>query len=81
MQRMWLMCRPLWDSEDFSEFFQAGVPTFLLWVGAVEPAKFAAAKQSGTVLWFVRITSELPVIRAQSREHGMIGCEPGDFSG
>ena len=41
---------PVMGSEDFSEFSQAGVPSMLLWVGAVEPAKFAASKQSGTVL-------------------------------
>jgi amidohydrolase len=36
--------------EDFSEYSLAGVPSLILWVGAVEPAKFAAAKKSGTVL-------------------------------
>lgn len=41
---------PVMGAEDFSEFSQAGVPSMLLWVGAVEPAKFAAAKQSGTLL-------------------------------
>jgi hippurate hydrolase len=34
-------------SEDFSEYGQAGIPSVLLHVGAVEPAKLAAARQSG----------------------------------
>lgn len=34
-------------SEDFSEYGLAGVPSLLLHVGAVNPAKLAAAKQSG----------------------------------
>jgi hippurate hydrolase len=41
---------PVMGFEDFSEFSIAGVPSVMLSVGAVEPAKFAAAKQSGTVL-------------------------------
>ena len=41
---------PVMGFEDFSEFTVAGVPSLLLWVGAVEPAKFATAKQSGAVL-------------------------------
>jgi metal-dependent amidase/aminoacylase/carboxypeptidase family protein len=41
---------PIMGFEDFSEYSLAGVPSLLLWVGAVEPAKFAAAKQSDTVL-------------------------------
>src|SRR5437870_2436379 len=36
--------------EDFSEYSLAGVTATMLYVGGVEPAKFAAAKQSGTVL-------------------------------
>ncbi len=36
--------------EDFSEFSLAGVPSVIFWVGGVEPAKFAAAQQSGTPL-------------------------------
>ena len=36
--------------EDFSEFSLAGVPSVLFAVGAVDPAKFAAAQQSGTPL-------------------------------
>ena len=36
--------------EDFSEFSRAGVPSALFALGAVEPAKFAAAQQSGTPL-------------------------------
>jgi amidohydrolase len=37
-------------SEDFSEFQLAGVPTLMLRVGAVEPAKFDAAMKSGASL-------------------------------
>jgi len=36
--------------EDFSEFSLAGVPSAMFYVGAVEPAKFAAAQQSGEKL-------------------------------
>jgi len=36
--------------EDFSEFSLAGVPSSMFYVGAVEPAKFAAAQQSATPL-------------------------------
>ena len=41
---------PEMASEDFSEFQRAGVPVLMLRVGAVEPAKFAAAQKSGTPL-------------------------------
>jgi hippurate hydrolase len=34
-------------AEDFSAYGLAGVPSLLLHVGAVEPAKFAAAQKSG----------------------------------
>lgn len=37
-------------SEDFSEFQLAGIPTLMLRVGAVEPAKFDAAMKAGTPL-------------------------------
>ncbi len=36
--------------EDFGEYGLAGVPSVLLHVGAVEPAKFAAAQQAGAPL-------------------------------
>jgi len=36
--------------EDFAEFNLAGIPSVDFWVGAVEPAKFAAAQQSGADL-------------------------------
>jgi metal-dependent amidase/aminoacylase/carboxypeptidase family protein len=39
--------RPITASEDFSEFARDGVPTFMMWVGATEPAKWAAAMKSG----------------------------------
>ncbi len=34
--------RPIMGSEDFSEYVAAGVPGFFLWVGAVNPQKYAA---------------------------------------
>jgi amidohydrolase len=34
-------------SEDFSEYVAAGVPGVYLWIGAVEPGKFAASKVKG----------------------------------
>ncbi len=37
-------------SEDFSQYGLAGVPSVLLHIGAVDPAKLAAARQSGTIL-------------------------------
>ena len=37
-------------SEDFSEFVNAGVPGVYLWIGAVEPAKYAASKQGEVTL-------------------------------
>jgi hypothetical protein len=37
-------------SEDFSQYGLAGVQAVLLHIGAVDPAKLAAAKQSGTPL-------------------------------
>jgi amidohydrolase len=37
-------------SEDFSQYGLAGVPSVLLHIGAVDPAKLSAAKQSGTPL-------------------------------
>jgi hippurate hydrolase len=37
-------------SEDFSQYGLAGVPSVLLHIGAVDPAKLAAAQQSGTKL-------------------------------
>lgn len=41
---------PKMVSEDFSQFGLAGVPATMFFVGAVEPAKFAEAQKSGTVL-------------------------------
>ena len=38
---------PITASEDFSEYGRDGVPLFMMWVGAIEPGKFKAAKQSG----------------------------------
>ncbi len=42
--------QPVMGGEDFSEFGRAGVPAAILWVGAVEPAKAAAAKAGGAPL-------------------------------
>jgi len=36
--------------EDFAEFNLAGIPSVDIWVGAVNPDKFAAAQKSGTSL-------------------------------
>jgi amidohydrolase len=36
--------------EDFSEYGRAGATASLFWVGGVEPATFAAAQKSGTIL-------------------------------
>jgi len=41
---------PVMGGEDFSEYGRAGVPATLIWVGAVEPKKFEAAKAAGTTL-------------------------------
>ncbi len=41
---------PKMVSEDFSDYSLAGVPSAMFFVGAVEPAKFAAAQQSGKQL-------------------------------
>jgi amidohydrolase len=41
---------PTMVAEDFSELHLAGIPSVLLSVGGVEPAKFAAAQQSGAPL-------------------------------
>jgi amidohydrolase len=38
---------PITASEDFSEYAKDGVPTFMMWVGAIEPGKYRAAKESG----------------------------------
>lgn len=41
---------PVMGGEDFSEYGRAGVPATLLWVGAVSPKKYEAAKAAGTTL-------------------------------
>jgi amidohydrolase len=41
---------PRMIAEDFSEYGRAGVPATDLWIGAVNPAKYAAAKASGEAL-------------------------------
>ena len=38
---------PMMGSEDFSEYGRAGVPATMFWIGATEPARFAAAKAKG----------------------------------
>ncbi len=42
--------RPTMGGEDFAEYGRAGVPSVLLWVGAVEPSKHQEAQKSGTAL-------------------------------
>lgn len=41
---------PVMIFEDFAEFARAGIPSADLWVGAVNPDKFAAAQKAGTPL-------------------------------
>jgi hippurate hydrolase len=38
---------PFMASDDFAEYGRAGVPSVQFWLGAIDPAKFAAAQQSG----------------------------------
>jgi metal-dependent amidase/aminoacylase/carboxypeptidase family protein len=42
--------RPNMASDDFAEYAHAGVPAVMLNLGAVNPAKFAAAQKSGETL-------------------------------
>ena len=42
--------QPVMGAEDFSEYGRAGVPSVILWVGAVERKKFEAAKAAGKTL-------------------------------
>ena len=42
--------KPRMGAEDFSEFGRAGVPAAILWVGAADPAKLAAAERAGASL-------------------------------
>lgn len=41
---------PIMASEDFSEYSRAGVPAYMMWVGAVEPGVFKSAQLSGKTL-------------------------------
>ena len=41
---------PVMGGEDFSQYGRAGVPATLVWVGAVEPAKYQASKAGGAAL-------------------------------
>jgi amidohydrolase len=45
-----LQIEPTMIFEDFAEFNLAGIPSADFWIGAVEPAKFAAAQKSGELL-------------------------------
>jgi len=45
-----LQIEPTMVFEDFAEFNLAGIPSADFWIGAVEPAKFAAAQKSGELL-------------------------------
>src|SRR4029079_6777447 len=38
---------PVMGGEDFSLYGRAGVPAFIFWLGAVDPAKVAASKKPG----------------------------------
>ncbi len=42
--------KPTMGGEDFSEYGRAGVPSAMLWIGTVEPAKFQAAQKAGETL-------------------------------
>jgi hippurate hydrolase len=43
--------KPVMGAEDFGEFGKAaGVPSVMLWLGAVEPGRFQAAQASGEIL-------------------------------
>ena len=42
--------RPVMIGEDFAHYGRAGVPAVLLYVGAVEPTRYADAKKNGTPL-------------------------------
>ena len=41
---------PMMGSDDFAEYRSAGIPSAMLGLGAVNPAKFAAAAKSGEIL-------------------------------
>jgi metal-dependent amidase/aminoacylase/carboxypeptidase family protein len=41
---------PMMASDDFAEYGRAGVPSVMLSLGAVNPAKFEAAQKSGEAL-------------------------------
>ena len=41
---------PITASEDFSRYAEAGVPTLMMWVGAVNPETFERARRENTVL-------------------------------
>ncbi|WP_420067715.1 amidohydrolase [Stigmatella aurantiaca] len=42
--------KPTMGGEDFSEYGRAGVPSAMVWVGAVEPSKYQEAQKSGVAL-------------------------------
>jgi amidohydrolase len=42
--------QPVMGGEDFSEYGLAGVPAVMLWLGTVEPKRFAEAKAAGETL-------------------------------
>ncbi|MGH9399055.1 MAG: amidohydrolase [Thermoanaerobaculia bacterium] len=51
---------PVMASEDFSEYGRAGVPAVIMWVGAVQPEKYQAARASGTPLPGLHSSEWLP---------------------
>ncbi len=42
--------RPVMGAEDFSEFGHAGIPSVIMWVGAVNPQKYADARKNNLPL-------------------------------
>jgi hippurate hydrolase len=48
-------------AEDFSEYGRAGVPAAILWVGAADPAKLAAAEKSGAPMPSLHSSSFAPL--------------------
>ena len=45
-----MVAPPITQSEDFSEYINAGVPSMMFYIGVYEPEKWAAANKSGTPL-------------------------------
>jgi len=54
---------PKMVAEDFSEYGRAGVPSVMFFVGAVNPAKYEAARASGTRLPSLHSSQFAPDVR------------------